>query len=248
MCQACCLVFNSLRDRFCMLVHRLFLCCEQTNWPQEQSLLWSLEQFLFKSPLLFWKLNVRHRFTYWEYLLELTETQRSTNPHWFMYLWQSNNWACAAAAEWSQDIWIASAGKSSISQVCIVQLWRTRNIWSILSTSSVLAVSSWSGRQPGAAALRNKYHPASSSIRQMVLPWREVQALHPTECSLNHEVPLLHQLITVNPELGRKCILCLKLVGTWTGEAVFHAAFGITNLAFDGKKSLSDTTQKQRYR
>lgn len=38
-----------------------------------------------------------------------------------------------------------------ITQACSIQLWRTRNVWSTLSTSSSLPVSS--GGQPGASAL-----------------------------------------------------------------------------------------------
>lgn len=62
-------------------------------------------------------------------------------------------------------------------------------------------------------------------------------------CTFNHTpgLPLLHQLMTVfnvNPELGRKCILCRA--GTWGEEAVLHRATGTTNYAFDGKVTGPD--------
>ncbi len=66
---------------------------------------------------------------------------------------------------------------------------------------------------------------------------------HAHTCTLKQKprLPLLQQLMTVfnvNPELGRKCILCLA--GTWGEEAALNRAAGTTNYAFDGKVTGSD--------
>lgn len=50
-----------------------------------------------------------------------------------------------------QKLNLESSWNIFITQACSIELWKTRNVWSTLSTSSSLPVSS--GGQPGASAL-----------------------------------------------------------------------------------------------